>query len=95
MCREAYRRDEWLTASRRKHRESMLWQRLYRGHWIRDERDMARHVDCTHYNPVKHGLCARAADWLHSTFHRYVEHGYYPPDWGGGGVDVGMMSVGE
>lgn len=38
MCREAYQRTEWLTTSKRKHRESTLWQRRYWEHQIRNER---------------------------------------------------------
>jgi putative transposase len=37
-----------------------------------------------HYNPVKHRHVERVADWSYSTFHRYVEAGVYPRDWGGG-----------
>jgi putative transposase len=33
-----------------------LWQRRFWEHLIRDENDVARHVDYIHYNPVKHGL---------------------------------------
>jgi putative transposase len=32
-------------------------------HTIRDESDLARHVDYIHYNPVKHGLVSRVSDW--------------------------------
>ncbi|MEA2875926.1 MAG: REP-associated tyrosine transposase [Hyphomicrobiales bacterium] len=44
---------------------------------------MARHVDYIHFNPVKHGLVSRVQDWPHSSFHRYVEKGTLPIDWGG------------
>jgi putative transposase len=50
---------------------------------IRDANDFERHVDYIHYNPVKHRLVARVADWLHSSFHRYVAEGILPADWGG------------
>jgi hypothetical protein len=30
-------------------------------------------------------VVARVADWPHSSFHRYVERGILPADWGGGG----------
>ena len=95
MCRGAYQRGEWLTASRCKHRESTLWQRRYWEHQIRDELDFVRHVDYIHYNAVKHGHCHRVVDWPHSTFHRYVARGYYPLDWGGVGDEIGAMVVGE
>lgn len=50
---------------------------------MRDDRDVARHIDYIHFNPVKHGLVARAADWPYSSFHRLVRLGVYPADWGG------------
>jgi REP-associated tyrosine transposase len=40
-----------------------LWQRRYWEHILRDELDAQRHVDYIHYNPVKHGLVTRVADW--------------------------------
>jgi len=34
-----------------------------------------------HCNPVKHGLVRCPHAWPHSSFHRWVEEGYYRPDW--------------
>ncbi|MBS0307401.1 MAG: transposase [Proteobacteria bacterium] len=82
-CRAAYRRDDWITASREKHRESSIWQRRFWEHHIRNEDDFERHVDYIHYNPVKHGYAESVADWPYSTFHRHVRNGLYPHDWGG------------
>ncbi len=64
-------------------REKGIWQRRYWEHQIRDESDLQRHVDYIHYNPVKHGLVDRVADWPYSSFHRYVEKGLLPSDWAG------------
>ena len=64
-------------------REKGIWQRRYWEHAIRDEADLERHVDYIHFNPVKHGLVSRVADWPHSSFHRYVEQGLLEVDWGG------------
>ena len=61
-----------------------LWQRRYWEHTIRDEQDFERHVEYTHWNPVRHGYVTRVADWPHSTFHRFVTKGVYPHDWAGG-----------
>jgi len=58
-----------------------LWQRRYWEHTIRDEDDLQRHVDYIHYNPIKHGLVKRVADWPFSSFHRYVRLGRLSPDW--------------
>lgn len=68
---------------RRANGEAALWQRRFWEHTIRDDRDFERHVDYIHYNPVKHGLVSRVADWPHSSFHRYVRAGLLPQDWGG------------
>src|SRR5262245_47751634 len=64
-------------------REKGLWQRRYWEHAIRDERDLTRHLDYIHFNPVKHGLVNRVSGWPHSSFHRYVAQGQLPQDWGG------------
>jgi putative transposase len=71
------------TESRRKHRDSVIWQRRFYEHQIVDERDFARHVDYVHFNPVRHGCVASAAAWPFSTFHRYVRAGILSADWGG------------
>lgn len=67
--------------SKRKHRESTLWQRRYWEHQIRDETDYQHHMDYVHYNPVKHGLVERAIDWPHSSFQRYYANGVYGENW--------------
>jgi putative transposase len=69
--------------ARHRNGEIALWQRRYWEHTIRDERDFVRHVDYIHFNPVKHGLVARVCDWPHSSFHRSVQGGLLPRDWGG------------
>jgi len=69
--------------SREKRLESTVWQRRYWEHAIRDEKDFLIHVEYIHYNPVKHGLVTRVADWEWSSFHRYVAMGMYDAAWGG------------
>jgi putative transposase len=73
---------ERIRPSRQTKRERGIWQRRYWEHQIRDEDDLARHVDYIHYNPVKHGLVHRPADWPHSTLHGYIERGMLTTDWG-------------
>ncbi len=70
------------SASKVAKRERGIWQRRYWEHLIRDEHDLHRHLDYLHYNPVKHGLVAHVSDWPYSSFHRYVERGFYAADWG-------------
>lgn len=58
-----------------------VWQPRFWEHVIRDERDLHRHLDYIHWNPVKHQLVNKAVDWQHSTFHRYLKQGFYTRDW--------------
>jgi len=83
-----------LGASQRRKREKGLWQRRFWEHQIRDDDDLQRHVDYVHFNPVKHGLVQRAADWPHSSFHRFVRRGWLPADWGVA-VDADVRGFGE
>ena len=69
--------------SKTSRREKGIWQRRYWEHAIRDDADLERHVDYVHFNPVKHGYVPRVADWPHSSFHRFVQRGLLPVDWGG------------
>jgi putative transposase len=75
---------EMLSASRKRRRERGIWQRRYWARLLESERDFTAHMDYVHRNPVKHGLVTRVVDWPYSTFHRLVELGVYPVDWGGG-----------
>ena len=63
--------------------EKGIWQRRYWEHAIRDDRDLARHIDYVHFNPVAHGLVPRVRDWAHSSFHAHVAAGLLPVDWAG------------
>ena len=76
------------TQSKLSRREKGVWQRRYWEHAIRNDADLARHVDYIHFNPVKHGYMTKVRDWPHSSFHRFVAKGLLPPDWGG---DVGEV----
>jgi|SRR5947209_2417666 len=67
--------------------ERGIWQRRYWEHTIRDDRDLAAHLDYIHFNPVKHGLVEHPAEWPHSSFRRCVAGGLYPAGW--------MRSAGE
>jgi len=59
-----------------------LWQRRFWEHTVRDEADLAAHVEYIHFNPVKHGLVERVKDWPWSSFHQYVRRGCLAEDWG-------------
>jgi putative transposase len=68
-------------------RERGIWQRRYWEHTIRDDRDLAAHLDYIHFNPVKHGLVEHPADWPYSSFRRCMARGLYPTGWIGGSCE--------
>lgn len=59
-----------------------VWQRGFWDHVIREEKDLARHFDYIHWNPVKHGYVQRPEDWQHSTYRYWLGLGYYEMGWG-------------
>ena len=61
--------------------ENILWQKRFWEHTIQNELDYERHVNYIHFNPVKHSLVKKVADWPYSTFHRYVREGLLPVNW--------------
>jgi putative transposase len=60
---QAIPRSERLSKTRIARGERGIWQRRFWEHLIRNERDLAGHVEYCAINPVKHGLVRRAADW--------------------------------
>ena len=68
--------------SRRRHRESDVWQRRFWEHTLDDIDDFKSHLDYIHYNPVKHGYVTCPHLWPYSSFSRWVERGVYEPTWG-------------
>ena len=79
-----------LSESRRKRRERGVWQRRFWEHIIRNEGDFKRHFDYIHYNPVRHGYVKHCREWPFSSFHKYVQRGIYPIDWGSCGQPEGV-----
>jgi putative transposase len=73
--------------ARQNKQEQAIWQHRYWEHALRDEADFVRHTDYIHYNPVKHKHVTAPREWPHSSFHRYVEAGIYPADWGASNMD--------
>lgn len=83
QCGPHLYRDDWMNHSKRRRKESTLWQRRFWEHQIRDDWDYENHMNYLHYNPVKHGYVQKVSDWPYSTFHRYVQQGIYDENWGG------------
>lgn len=79
-------KTEHVNESRRRKRERGIWQRRYWEHRIRDDADLARHVDYIHINPVKHGHTGAPVDWPYSSIHRYIRQGILPAHWA---IDLG------
>jgi putative transposase len=78
---------EYRSMSRVEKGERGIWQRRFWEHTIRDDTDYAAHMDYIHFNPVKHCLVSDARDWPHSSFHRAIRRGLYPPQWAGRKTD--------
>jgi putative transposase len=70
------------STSRNDKGEVDIWQPRFWEHLIRNEQDLENHIDYIHFNPVKHGLSNSPSNWEHSSFKRFVNEGFYPPEWG-------------
>lgn len=69
------------STSRRRHRESDVWQRRFWEHTIEDIEDFKAHLDYIHYNAVRHGYVSCPHLWPYSSFSRWVERGEYESGW--------------
>ncbi|MGL5871224.1 MAG: REP-associated tyrosine transposase [Xenococcaceae cyanobacterium] len=70
-----------ISDSRRKHRESDVWQRRFWEHTIKNEQDFLEHLNYIHYNPVKHNLVNCPHFWSNSSLQKWIEQGLYSADW--------------
>lgn len=71
-----------VSPSRRRHRESDVWQRRFWEHTVADEDEFGRLMNYIHYNPVRHGLTSCPHLWPYSSFGRWVRAGLYDERWG-------------
>lgn len=60
-------------ASRRKHRETDVWQRRFYERMMGDEDEYNAFFDYLRYNPVKHGYVKCPDDWPHSSFRYWAD----------------------
>lgn len=95
MFSAAMPRTERRSAVRVRAGERRIWQRRFWEHTIRDDRDYAAHMDNVHFNPVRHGLVACAANWPYASLRRCVARGLYPADWSMSGSDLAEMGEGR
>lgn len=70
-----------LSRSRKKHKESNIWQRRFWDHHIRNEKDFEQHLNYIHYNPVKHHLVSCPHFWQYSSFNLWIKKGVYSSQW--------------
>ncbi len=70
-----------------------LWQSRFWDHIICDEKDLERHFDYIHWNPVKHGYVHRPEDWPHSPYIHWSGLTYYQPDWGWEGEPANIRAM--
>ena len=59
-----------------------VWQNRFWDHIIRDNKDLNRHLDYIHYNPVKHGFVNNPFDYQDSSLLEYHRRGLYEANWG-------------
>lgn len=70
-----------------------IWQERFWDHIIRDEDDLATHIDYIHWNPVKHDYVAQPEGWHSSSYLLWFEKGYYPQGWGMHGEPVSIKNM--
>lgn len=58
------------------------WQKRFYDHVIRNDKDLKRHIDYIHFNPVKHGLVNDPFEYKYSSIHEWKKRGVYSSDWG-------------
>ena len=61
--------EKRLPVLRNRRGECDVWQRRFWEHVIRNDDDLARHIDYIHFNPVKHGFVADPFAWPWSSIH--------------------------
>lgn len=79
-----------LRASHIVRREKAIWQRRFWEHHIRDQADLAAHIQYWWGNPVKHSLVKRAVDWPYSSIHADIRAGRVEPEWSGEPPETGF-----
>lgn len=65
-----------------------FWQRRFWEHHIRSQEELNILTEYCWFNPVKHGLVRRPADWPYSSFHRDVRLGRVPVGWQGREAEI-------
>lgn len=61
--------------------DAQLWNHTVKQRYLLSPDELRAHLDYIHYDPVRHGRCARAFDYPWSSLPARVEQGHYPEDW--------------
>jgi putative transposase len=64
----------------RKSATGRIWQNRFWDHIIRDQKDLNKHIDYIHYNPVKHNIVKSPLKYEYSSLSEYKD--FYEDDWG-------------
>lgn len=60
---------------------TLFWDKTIEYRAIYDLDDLRAYLDFIHYDPVRHGLVARAAHYRWSSLPARIEQGHYPETW--------------
>jgi putative transposase len=71
-------------ALRKAGNHNVIWERHFQHLRVASDEQYDRLVEYVHLNPLRHGLCANAADWKWSSLHRFVASGLAGADGLGG-----------
>lgn len=61
--------------------DATFWEHSIKARVLADHDDLRAHLDYIHYDPVKHGLCEHAYDYLWSSLRARVDQGIYTEEW--------------
>ena len=81
LIKKTFTQISGLKTEQNANREADVWQRRYWEHSIIDEKDLNKHIDYIHYNPVKHGYVKSPKEWKYSSFMKFVQTGFYEENW--------------
>ena len=70
-----------------------FWEHGVKARLLADSDDLRAHLDFIHYDPVRHGLCYRAYDYIWSSLQIRVEQGHYAKDWAVSGPPASIRGI--
>jgi REP-associated tyrosine transposase len=62
-------------------KKGSIWHHRYWDHITRDEKNMNKHINYIHYNPVKHELVDSPKEYRFSSFRKFYRDGLYDWNW--------------